>query len=93
MAYDNVFNLLDLWRETNTVTEMMFSYLFLVTIFIIAYVSLQKFNDIKNAIVAAAFITTMVSVFMFLALLMTQAGMITCITIFAATFFWLLFDN
>lgn len=92
MSYDTVNNLLDLWVETNVVTNMIFSYLFLVAVFVIAYVALQRF-DVKNVIVASSFITMLVSLLMLVAGIMTNAGFVTCTVVFALSFFWMLFDK
>lgn len=92
MAYDSVNNLLDLWVETNVVTDMVFSYLFLVAIFVIAYMALQRF-DVKNVLVTSSFITTVVALLMLVAGIMTQAGLNVCIIVFSAAFFWMLFDK
>lgn len=92
MSYDTVNNLLDLWIETNVVTNMIFSYLFLVAFFIICYVTMQKF-DVKNVIVASTFITMLVSLLMLVAGIMTNAGFVVCTVMFAAAFFWMLFEK
>ena len=92
MGYDNVNTLLDLWIETNVVTNMLFSYMFLIAVFVITYVAMQRF-DVKNVMVASTFITTVVSLLMFVTGIMTQTGLTTCIVVFSATFFWMLFDK
>lgn len=92
MSYDTVSTLLDLWVETNVVTNMVFSYMFLVSIFVITYVAMQRF-DVKNVMVASTFITTLVALLMNVTGIMTNAGLTTCIIVFSATFFWMLFDK
>jgi len=92
MSYDAVGNLLELWIETNVVTNMIFSYLFLVAVFVICYVMLQRY-DVKNVTVATTFITMLISLLMLVAGIMTNAGFIVCTVLFGVSFFWMLFDK
>lgn len=92
MGYDTVNNLLDLWRETNTVTDYLFSYFFLLSIFIIVMVAMQNW-DKKNTITSATLATSIVAVLMFIAELIPQTPFVISLVLFGGSLMWLIFGG
>lgn len=90
--YDSVTNLLDLWRETNAVTDFLFSYLFLLSVFIIVMVIMQMF-DRRHVFVSSSLITTILALFLFLADLVPFGAFIVSLVLFSASIVWLLFGS
>lgn len=92
MGYDNVTNLLDLWRETNVVTDFLYSYLFLLTVFLIVVIVMQMY-DRRQVFVSATLLTSLVAMFMFLADLIPQSAFTVSLVFFGASIMWLMFGS
>jgi hypothetical protein len=80
MSYDTVTNLLDLWRETNTVTDFFFSYFFLIALAITVYMIMQN-SEAKSVFLSATLLISVVSLFMFLAGLLPFGAFTVCLVL------------
>lgn len=92
MAYDNITSLIGFWQETNTVTDNTFSYLFLVCIFLITYVALNRYET-KAVFVASSALTTFICVLMFIGGIVPQSALTICIILTVASVFMQLFGQ
>lgn len=82
--YDDVNNLLDLWRETNAATDSLFSYLFLLAVFVISFFAMSMF-DRKQVFIASSFVTAIVAMLLFFAGLASMASFVIALILFAAS--------
>jgi len=94
MAYDNVTNIVNLWQETNTVTNGYYTYLYLLVLFIIILVLLSNF-DKRVAFLAASSVNLFAAILLFLADIATEQVLTLSLVLFVATLFLQLFrgDN
>lgn len=90
--YDSVTNILDLWRQANVATDNLYTYLFLLTTFIIIYLSMQAF-DSRQAMVSATFGVSIISLLLFVANVATFTAFISCLILFGASILWLVFGG
>ena len=86
MVYDNITTIVDVWKDTNTVTDGLYSYLFLLCIFLISFIALKQF-DKKVVFVSSSFLTTFVCIILFLAELTTTTAVTVCITMLVVSLF------
>lgn len=92
MGYDNVSNLLDLWRETNTVTDSLYSYMFLIATFVIVVMVMRE-RDQKQVFTAGTLVVSIVAFLMLLAGLVPMGALTICLVLFGASLVWLLFGG
>lgn len=78
MGYDSVTNLLDLWKETNNVTDFFFSYFFLIAMFVIVYMVMQN-SDPKAVFLAGSLLVSTVALFMFIAGMLPFGAFVICL--------------
>lgn len=90
--YDAVNNLLDLWRETNVVTDYLYTYLFLLTFFIIAYMVMQNW-DPRHVFTASSLATSLIAMLLFLAQLVPVAAFVVALLVFTTSLMYLLFGS
>ena len=62
---ENVTSLLDLFTYANTATDMIFWQLMLVTVFIVAFITLNSKNTLERSLAASGFLTGMIGSFLF----------------------------
>jgi len=77
-------NVLGLFKSANQMTDSTFGIVILLMVALLVYMRLKGYNS-ESALIAAMFITTLLSIFLFLMGMVTQVVLMVCIILFAIT--------